>query len=90
VIDIDANVDDGLFEVIRVELLGVHLQLDERATVRIGHAQCNPGRRNGETRRLDVVVQQLEQDLHNVGVGRLAPENMFFLVHVFSCPDRSP
>jgi hypothetical protein len=83
VVDIDPNVDDRLLELVQVELLGQHLQPHQGPTVRIRHAQRNPRLGDAETRRLDVVVQKLEKDFHNMGIRCLAPENALLLVHFF-------
>jgi hypothetical protein len=82
-IDIDADINGGFIQLIEIEFFCQHFQFDKRATIRIGHTQRNSFWRNAKTCSLDVVMQQLEQDFDNVCVGRLAPKDIFFFIHVF-------
>jgi hypothetical protein len=65
---------------VHVEILGVEDQIDERAPIRIHHAQRNVTRCQLETCRLDVIVEKLNKNLEYIGICRLAPEYILLVV----------
>jgi len=83
VVDIDANIDDGFFQLVQVEFFRQHLQFHEGATIGIRHAQRDSFGCDAETRRFDIVVEEFEEYLHDVCVRGLAPKDIFLLVHLF-------
>ena len=70
---------------VQVEFFGLHLQFDECPAVGIRHTEGDALRSDTETGGLDVVVEEFEKDLHDVGIGGLAPKDIFFLVHGCCC-----
>jgi len=83
VVHIDANVDDWFLQLVQIEFFRKHLQFDKGPAIGIRHAERDPFGCDAETRRLDVVVEEFEEYLHDVCVCCLAPKDVFLLVHLF-------
>jgi hypothetical protein len=73
------RVDRGR-EKIHVEILGVEDQINERAPIRIHHTECDMTRCELETRRLDIVVEELDKNFEYIGICRLASEYILLVV----------